>query len=118
MMPARQPNPDTTNRTSRHYAVALDVTVLEMGEDQGCPRDVADLAGAEGDVLECPPAACEQGEAAFAQAAQRPLESISRAVADIEGAASGGPADRDVDADARTLIAGICQVASPWAAAR
>ena len=23
-----------------------------MGEDQGCPRDIADLAGAEGDVLE------------------------------------------------------------------
>jgi len=49
--------------------------VLEVGEDQGCLRDIADLGGAEGDVLECPPAAGEQDKAAFAQAAEGPVQS-------------------------------------------
>ena len=84
-----------------------------MGEDQGWPRDIADLAGAEGDVLERPPAAGEQGKAAFAQASQGPLESVARPVADIEFTAAAGLADRDVDADAGTLIAGIGQGSQP-----
>ena len=50
-----------------------------MGEDEGRAGDVADLAGAGGDVLQCPPAAGEQGELAFAQAAQRPLEGVAGA---------------------------------------
>jgi hypothetical protein len=80
-----------------------------MGEIQGCPRDIADLAGAEGDVLECPPSPGEQGKAAFAQAAKGSLQSVARAVADIEFAA-GGLADRNVDADTCTLMAGL----PPW----
>jgi hypothetical protein len=43
--------------------------VFEMGEDEGCFDDVADLAGAGGGVVEGAPAAGEDGEAAFAQAA-------------------------------------------------
>jgi len=50
-------------------AVSVDVAVLEMGEDERGPGDVADLAGAGGDVLQGAPAAGEQRESAFAQAA-------------------------------------------------
>jgi hypothetical protein len=38
--------------------------MLEMGEDEGAPGDLADLARAGGDVLEGAPAAGEQGEPA------------------------------------------------------
>src|SRR5262249_9977852 len=103
----------TLARLLRHSrlrtARSCDVTVLEMGEDQGCPGDVADLAGAEGDVLECPPAAGEQGEAAFAQAAQGALQGVAGTGADIELGTTGRIAQRDVDADARALVAGIGQ---------
>ena len=44
--------------------------MLEMGEDEGGAGDVADFAGACGDVLEGAPAAEEQGEPAFAETAQ------------------------------------------------
>jgi hypothetical protein len=54
-----------------------------MGQDECGAGDVADLAGAEGDVLECPPSAGEQGEAAFAQAAQGPLQGVAGAGADV-----------------------------------
>jgi hypothetical protein len=70
-----------------------------MGEDEARANDVADLAGADGDVLQRPPAAGEQGEPAFAQAAQRPLEGVAGAGIDIEALAAGRLAHRDVDAD-------------------
>lgn len=41
-----------------------------MGEDKRYAGDVADSAGADGDVREGVPAAFEQGEAAFAEASQ------------------------------------------------
>jgi hypothetical protein len=44
--------------------------MLEMGEYEGGTDDVADFAGAGGDVLQGSPALGEQGEAAFAEAAQ------------------------------------------------
>jgi hypothetical protein len=69
--------------------------------------DSADLAGADGDVLECPPAAGEQGEAAFAQAAQGSLQGVAGAGADVGFAVAGGIAQRDVDADACAFVAGI-----------
>jgi hypothetical protein len=94
------------------------VTVLEMGEDQCCSRDVADFAGAEGDVLECPPAAGEQGEAAFAKAAQGPLQGVACAGADVGLGVAGRITPRDVDADAGAFVAGSARVASPWTAAR
>jgi hypothetical protein len=61
-----------------------------MGEDKGGPGDVADLAGAGGDVLESAPVLAEQGEPAFAQAAQGPLEGVAGAGADIEFRRAGG----------------------------
>ena len=51
-------------------AISCDVAMLEMGEDEGGAGDVADFAGACGDVLEGAPAADEQGEPAFAETAQ------------------------------------------------
>ena len=39
--------------------------MLEMSEDERGSGDIADLAGAGGDVLEGAPAAGEQGEPAF-----------------------------------------------------
>jgi hypothetical protein len=44
--------------------------VLEVGEHEGRLRDLADLTGADGDVLEGAPPLGEQGEAALTQAAQ------------------------------------------------
>src|SRR5207237_241749 len=55
-----------------------------MGEDEGGAGDVADFAGAGGDVLEGAPALVEQGEPSFAQAAQRALDGVAGAGADIE----------------------------------
>ena len=55
-----------------------------MGADEGGAGDVADLAGAGGDVLEGAPALGEQGEPAFSQAAQRPEYGVAGAGADIE----------------------------------
>ena len=45
------------------------VSVLEMGKQQRCFGEVADPAGAGGDVLEDAPAADQRREAAFALAA-------------------------------------------------
>jgi len=47
-----------------------EVAVLEVGEYEGRLGDLADLVGADGDVLEGAPPPGEQGEAALAQAAQ------------------------------------------------
>ena len=69
-----------------------------MGEDEGGAGDVADLAGAGGDVLEGAPALAEQGEPAFAQAAQRPLDGVAGAGIDIQFPAVCGLFDGDVDA--------------------
>jgi hypothetical protein len=45
--------------------------MLEIGQDKRGAGDVTDLAGADGDVLQGTPAAGEQGEPTFPQAAQR-----------------------------------------------
>ena len=50
-----------------------------MSQDECGAGDVPDLARACGDVPEDAPAACEQGEPAFAQAAQGTLEGVARA---------------------------------------
>src|SRR5439155_15022695 len=71
--------------------------------------DVADLAGAGGDVLEGAPAAGEQGEAAFALAAQRPLDGVAGASADVEFPAAGRLFHRNVHADARAVISQVGQ---------
>jgi WD40 repeat protein len=75
-----------------------------MGQDKGCPHDVADLARAGGDVLEGSPPAGEQGEPAFAQAAQRSLEGVAGTGIDIEFAPACGLLHRDMDPGARALF--------------
>jgi hypothetical protein len=55
-----------------------------MSEDEGRADDVADLAWAGGDVAEGAPAAGEQGEPAFAQAAQGTLDGVAGAGIDIQ----------------------------------
>lgn len=44
--------------------------MFDVGEDEGGFGEVADGVRAGGDVLENPPAAGEQGEAAFAEGAR------------------------------------------------
>jgi len=46
-------------------AVTRQIAVFEMGEDEGGACNVADLAGAGGDVLQGAPAAGEQRKPAF-----------------------------------------------------
>src|SRR5580658_1327956 len=55
----------------------LEVFVLPVGQDEGGAGYLGDPAGACGDVLEGAPAAGEQGEAAFALAAQPALEEVA-----------------------------------------
>jgi hypothetical protein len=61
-----------------------------MGEDEGDAGDVADSAGAGGDVLKGAPAAGEQGEPAFAQAAQGAEQRVAGAGIDIKVPPAGG----------------------------
>jgi hypothetical protein len=79
--------PDLTGEGSEVISANLcDLAVLEMGEDKGGAGDVAYSAGARGDVLEGAPPLVEQGEPAFAQAAERALEGdgVASAGVDIE----------------------------------
>ena len=78
-----------------------------MGEDEGGAGDVTDSAGAGGDVLKGAPAAGEQGEPAFAQAAQGAEQRVAGAGIDIEVPPAGGLLDRDAEADARAVVAGV-----------
>jgi hypothetical protein len=89
-----------------------------MGEDQGGPDDIADLAGAGGDVLQGSPAASEQGEPALAQAEQRAEQRVAGAGIDIEVPPVCGLPDRDMNADACAVISGSARAGSPVAAAR
>ena len=78
-----------------------------MGEDEGGAGDSADFRWAGGDVLQGAPAGGEQGEPAFAEAAQRALDGVAGAGTDIEFPAVGGLLDRDVHTDACAVVAGI-----------
>ena len=89
-----------------------------MGEDEGGAGDVTDFAGAGGDVLEGAPALGEQGEPAFAQAAQRALESVAGAGIDIEFAPVCGLFDGDVDAYSGAVVAGVGQGGQPGGGGR
>ena len=70
------------------------------GEDECGAGDVSDFAGAGGDVLEGAPALVEQGERAFAEAAQGPLDGVAGAGVDVQFPAVGGLFGWHVDADA------------------
>ena len=80
-----------------------------MGEDEGRAGDGADFAGACCDVLEGAPAAGEQGEPAFSEAAQGTLDGIARPAVDIEVPPGGRLLDGDEDADSGAVIAGVGQ---------
>ena len=58
-------------------------------------------------VVECSPAAGEDGESAFADAAQAAEESVVGAVVHVEDLVTGGLFDRGVHADACALVAAI-----------
>src|SRR5437667_8960457 len=80
-----------------------------MGEDEGGAGDGADFAGAGGDVLEGAPALVEQGEPAFAQAAQGALDGVAGAVINVQLPAAWGLFDGNQDADAGAFISGVGQ---------
>src|SRR5712691_7637151 len=84
-----------------------------MGEDKRGAYDVADFARAGGDVLEGAPALIEQGEAAFAQAAQGTLDGVAGAGIDVQFPAVWGLPDGNQDAGARALISGVGQGGQP-----
>ncbi len=50
--------------------------ILNSGEHERGPGEFTDTAGADGDPLKCSPAAGEQGEAAFAEAASRAQQRV------------------------------------------
>jgi hypothetical protein len=58
-------------------------------------------------VLEGAPAAGEQGESAFALAAQGTLDGVAGAGIDIQFLPAGGLFDGDVDAEASAVIAEV-----------
>ena len=87
--------------------------MLELGEDE-CGADyLGGSPGAGGDALEGGPALGEQGESSFAQAAQGAEERVAGAGIDVQLAPVGGLPDRDVGADARTVISGSARADSP-----
>ena len=88
-----------------------------MGEDERRAGDVADFAGAGGDVVKGAPPAGEQGEPSFPEAAQGMLEGVAGAGIDIEVPAAGELLDRNADAEAGAVISGVGQGGSPPAAA-
>ena len=81
-----------------------------MGECKRGPGDVADLAGAGGDVLEGAPAAGEQREPAFAHGAEQRVASTG---IDIEVTPVRGLPDRDVHAGASAVVSRIGQGGQP-----
>src|SRR6266702_2874949 len=89
--------------------ISCDVAVFEMGEDEGGAGDAADFAGAGGDVLEGAPALAEQGEPAFAEAAQGALDGVAGAGVNIEVAAICGLFDGYVDAYSGAVVARVGQ---------
>jgi hypothetical protein len=96
---------------------SCDVAVFEMGQDEGGAGDGTGFAGAGGDVLEAAPALVEQGEPAFAEAAQGTRDGVAGAGVDVEFSAASGLLDGNQDAGARALISGVGKGSSPAAAA-
>src|SRR5689334_7258201 len=84
-----------------------------MGEHEGRLCDVSDPLWAGGDVLQDAPASDQQGESAFAEAAQRAQQRVVGAGVDVEAAVVGGLLDRGVHADASSFVAGIGQGRQP-----
>jgi hypothetical protein len=71
--------------------------VFEVGEHECGFDDVTDLAGAGGEVAQCAPAAGQECEPAFAQAAQPAQQGVVGAAVDAEPLHHGyGPKGRRV----------------------
>lgn len=87
--------------------------MFEVSENECGFDDVADSAGAGGDALEGALALCEQGEAAFSQAAQGAQERVAGAGVEVEGPTVGGLFDRGENADAGAVVAGVGQGGEP-----
>ncbi len=83
--------------------------ILNSGEHERGLGEFADAAGADGDPLECSPAAGEQGEAAFAEAAGRAQQGVVGLVVQGEDLPVGGLLDRCLDALACAVVAGVGQ---------
>ena len=71
-----------------------------MGDDERRAGDVADFAGAGGDVVKGAPPAGEQREPSFPEAAQGTLESVAGAGIDVKFPAARRLLDGNQDADA------------------
>lgn len=80
-----------------------------MGEGECGFDHVPDLAGAGSDVVESAPAAGEDGESAFAQAAQAAQECVVGAGVHVEDLVTCGLFDRGVRANTRALVAAVGQ---------
>jgi hypothetical protein len=80
-----------------------------MGEDEGGAGNVADLAGAGGDMAEGTPATGEQREPSLAQAAQRALDGVAGTGIDMGFPAASGLFDGTQDADTRAVISRVGQ---------
>ena len=87
-----------------------------MSEDEDGTGDVADLAGAGGDVAEGAPAA--GGEPAFAQATQGTPEGVAGAGIDIQFPAASGLFDGDEMPMPAPSYPGSAKVGKSAAAAR
>jgi hypothetical protein len=70
---------------------------------RGGAGDGADFAGAGNDVLGGAPAACEQGEPAFPEAAQGTLDGVAGPAVNVEVLPAGRLPDWDEDVDSAPL---------------
>jgi hypothetical protein len=86
----------------------LDHLVLDLGEDERGPGDVAYLAGVRGDALECHPALLHQGETAFSLVAQAAQQRVAGSRAGVQ-LSLARLLHRDVDAFPGALVAGVGQ---------
>jgi hypothetical protein len=88
-VPPGRPGPE---RQAGSQRCSCAVAVLEVSQDKRGPGNVTDLARAGGDVPQGAPAAGEQREPPFAQAAQGALDGVAGAGIDVEFPAAGGAA--------------------------
>ena len=80
-----------------------------MDENECGSGDVGDSAGAESDVLQGAPALGEQGEPAFAEAAQGSQQGVAGAGVEVEFSAVAGLLHRGEDAFSGAFVSGVGQ---------
>jgi hypothetical protein len=89
-----------------------------MGQDERSPGDIADHAGAGGNVLQGASAAGERREPAFPHAAQGTEQGVAGAGIDIEVPAVGGVPDWDVNADSGAVVSGASSASTAMTSSR